>query len=368
MTNNELISIGAFAKLAGMTASALRFYDDAGLLRPEAVDPQTGYRLYSDSQLAHASQLLQLRAIGMPLLVIGRFYAADADEASQMIDEQVANVAADAAEVQQTASMLKASLSRETHLALGTLPGPVLAAALDQVIATTIQDPDTPVLGGVRVEAGPDAITLVATDRYRLAIRTLVPTHSSADTWAGIVAGEDLRPLQSQIRRSPTATLLAGEQTLGVQMTDGSVFHVRLLTETYPDYRMVIDALPSVTHHIALEKKQLLEVLERRAPEVIGVRITGGRPSLLLPHSDEIALAGSARGPDLTLWFELTTVYPALSYALGSDLMFDIHGADQPVTLRSADAGDLTTLVMPCRVPREPVESETDAEPEGTVS
>ncbi|HEX7662391.1 MAG TPA: MerR family DNA-binding transcriptional regulator [Pseudonocardiaceae bacterium] len=30
MADTELMSIGAFAKLAGLTASALRFYDDAG--------------------------------------------------------------------------------------------------------------------------------------------------------------------------------------------------------------------------------------------------------------------------------------------------------------------------------------------------
>ncbi|UVT27223.1 MerR family DNA-binding transcriptional regulator [Rhodococcus pyridinivorans] len=38
------MSIGVFAELVGLTASALRFYDDAGLLRPEQVDPSTGYR------------------------------------------------------------------------------------------------------------------------------------------------------------------------------------------------------------------------------------------------------------------------------------------------------------------------------------
>ncbi|WP_168706496.1 MerR family DNA-binding transcriptional regulator, partial [Gordonia paraffinivorans] len=42
MADPELMSIGAFAKVAGLTASALRFYDDAGLLRPEQVDPLTG--------------------------------------------------------------------------------------------------------------------------------------------------------------------------------------------------------------------------------------------------------------------------------------------------------------------------------------
>ena len=54
MADPELMSIGAFAKAAGLTASALRFYDDAGLLRPEQVDPLTGYRFYSQPQVVRA--------------------------------------------------------------------------------------------------------------------------------------------------------------------------------------------------------------------------------------------------------------------------------------------------------------------------
>lgn len=214
------MSIGAFAKLAGLTTSALRFYDDAGLLQPELVDPSTAYRLYSESQLARALQLRQLREIGMPLPTIGRFFAANTKEAARLIDDQVAKVAADAAGVQQAAATLTASLDEEARLVLCELPGPVLAAAVDQVLATTVHDPEIPVLGGVRLEAGPDAISLTATDRYRLATRTLVPGRPSAGSWAGTLAGEDLRGATSRLRRSHSVTLEAGERTLGLRLGD----------------------------------------------------------------------------------------------------------------------------------------------------
>ena len=35
---NELLSIGRFAQLTGLTAKALRHYDELGLLRPAHVD------------------------------------------------------------------------------------------------------------------------------------------------------------------------------------------------------------------------------------------------------------------------------------------------------------------------------------------
>lgn len=343
------MSIGAFAKLARLTTSALRFYDDAGLLQPELVDPATAYRLYSESQLARASQLRQLREIGMPLPTIGRFFAANAEEAAHLIDDQVAKVAADAAGIQQAAATLKASLDDEARLILCELPGPVLAAAIDQVLATTVHDPEIPVLGGVRLEVDPDTISLTATDRYRLATRTLVPGHPSAGSWAGTLAGEDLWSATSRLRRSPSVILEAGERTLGLRRGDGTVAQCRLLTQVFPDYRLLLRSLPAATHRLTVEKQQILKALEHQAPEKVGLRIGESRASLLMPD-DALDLNGSASGPDLTLWFELTTLYPAISHALGRDLMLDFRGHDQPATVRSADDGDLTALVMPCRI------------------
>ncbi|OBB86588.1 MerR family transcriptional regulator [Mycolicibacterium peregrinum] len=346
MADPELMSIGAFAKLAGLTASALRFYDDAGVLHPEQVDPLTGYRLYSESQLVRASQLRQLREIGMPLPTIGRFLTASTQEAALLIDDQVAKVAAEATGIQRAATTLKASLGEETRLSICALSGPVLAAAIDQIVATTIHDPDIPVLNGVRLETQPDAVTLIATDRYRLATRTLVPNRPSAASWAGTLAGDDLQAAAWRLRRTPVVTLEASEGNLGLRMVD-TVAHCRLLTEVFPDHKLLVSSLPPVAHRVTVEKQNLLRTLERGAPEKVGLRIAADRPSLLLPEG-AVELDGTASGPDLTVWFELTTLYPAVIHALGSDLMLDLRGPDQPATVRSADDGDFTTLVMPC--------------------
>ncbi|MCV7283138.1 MerR family transcriptional regulator [Mycolicibacterium flavescens] len=347
MTNPELMPIGAFAKLAGLSASALRFYDDACLLHPEQVDPVTGYRLYSEAQLARASQLRQLREIGMPLAAIGRFFSAGPQEAAQMIDHHVAEVAAEAAGIQRAAATLKASLGEAAHLDLCTLSGPVLAAAIDQIAATTMHNVDIPVLNGVHLESNPDAISLTSTDRYRLATRTLVPNQPSAASWAGTLAADDLRAAASRLRRSPIVTLEANEQTLGLRMVDRTVAHCRLLTEAFPDYKLMVSSLPAVTQRVTVEKKGLLKALEQQAWERIGLRITSGQPSVLLGDR-VLELDGNAFGPDLTVWFELTTLYPAIGHTLGNDLMLDLRGADQPATIRSADDGDFTTLAMPC--------------------
>ena len=42
-----MFQIGAFSRIAQVSASQLRNYDQLGLFAPEKVDPQTGYRYYS---------------------------------------------------------------------------------------------------------------------------------------------------------------------------------------------------------------------------------------------------------------------------------------------------------------------------------
>ncbi|WP_435742947.1 MerR family transcriptional regulator [Nocardioides sp. SYSU DS0663] len=347
MADPELMSIGAFAKVVGLTTSALRFYDDAGLLRPEHVDPLTGYRFYSESQFVRASQLRQLRRIGMPLPTIGRFFAASPAGAARLIDDQVAEVAAEARGIQQAAATLKASLGADARHIVCVLPGPVLAAAVDQVLATTVHDPEMPVLAGVRLQADSGAISLTATDRYRLATRTLVPSQPPVAPWAGTLAGDDLHATISRVRRSAVVTLEAGQRTLAFRTAGDTVAHCRLLTGVFPDHGLLFRSLPAPTHRVTIETQQALRALEQ-APEKIGLRVADGHPSLLLPDA-VVPLNGTATGPDLALWFELATLYPTLSHTLGNDLMLDLRGTDQPATVRSADDGDLTTLVMPCR-------------------
>ncbi|MFV2086230.1 MerR family transcriptional regulator [Micromonospora sp. LOL_021] len=63
----RLLTIGAFARAAGLTVKALRIYADTGLLRPAAVDPESGYRYYRPEQLELARLVARLRHGGMPL-------------------------------------------------------------------------------------------------------------------------------------------------------------------------------------------------------------------------------------------------------------------------------------------------------------
>ena len=72
-----LMSIGRFARLTGLTVKALRHYDELGLLRPAAVDPETGYRSYLSAQTGRAEAIRLLRRLELPLDDVATLVATD---------------------------------------------------------------------------------------------------------------------------------------------------------------------------------------------------------------------------------------------------------------------------------------------------
>ncbi|MEU3524037.1 MerR family transcriptional regulator [Streptomyces sp. NPDC038707] len=351
MPNAELMPIGDFARRTGLTPSALRFYADSGLLPPAEVDPVTGYRYYRADQVARASGLRRLREIAMPLATAEAVLDAEPGEAARLIDAHVAKALADAEAVRRKAAVIKSSLAGPPSLPVAALRGPVLADAIEQVLTATAHDPGMPVLGGLRMEATPEAVTLTATDRYRLATRTLVPAEPATARWAATVDGDELRTALTHIRRSPLLRIEATPHAIRLYGAGRADRHCRLLTAVFPDHRLMLASLPEVTTRATVVKDPLLRALEELPGERGTLRVT--RQGLRLQPADGpgpgVPLPARVTGPGLRISFELTTLYPALSTAVGPDVLLDLRGPDRPVTIRSADRGDLTTLAMPVR-------------------
>jgi DNA-binding transcriptional MerR regulator len=74
----DLLAIGRFARLAGLSVGALRHYDEVDLLRPARIDPDTGYRSYRRDQLATARTIVRLRDLEVPLDTIRAYLVAHA--------------------------------------------------------------------------------------------------------------------------------------------------------------------------------------------------------------------------------------------------------------------------------------------------
>ncbi|WCN84652.1 MerR family transcriptional regulator [Micromonospora sp. LH3U1] len=106
-----LLTIGAFAQAARLTPKALRLYDQVGVLRPAAVDPESGYRLYDPDQVPLARLVAQLRRIGMPLAMIRTVCGLEPAAAGAAVTAYWQQVSADTAARGRLATFLVDHLS-----------------------------------------------------------------------------------------------------------------------------------------------------------------------------------------------------------------------------------------------------------------
>lgn len=70
---SELFSIGDMARMFNISTGSLRHYEQLGLLTPERIDENTGYRYYSTRQFEVINTIRYLRTLDMPLTVISEF-------------------------------------------------------------------------------------------------------------------------------------------------------------------------------------------------------------------------------------------------------------------------------------------------------
>lgn len=71
---DELLTISELARLRKMTSETLRHYDRIGLIKPDYIEPRSGYRYYSIRQYEKLGTVKELRALGMSLSDIQDYF------------------------------------------------------------------------------------------------------------------------------------------------------------------------------------------------------------------------------------------------------------------------------------------------------
>ena len=73
MDRKNLFPIGEVSKLFHISVSSLRHYEHIGLLTPEYISSDSGYRYYGTEQFEVLNTIRYLRALDMPLAEIEDF-------------------------------------------------------------------------------------------------------------------------------------------------------------------------------------------------------------------------------------------------------------------------------------------------------
>ena len=124
--DDDLLPIGRFANLTGLTVGALRHYDEEGVLMPADVDPATGYRRYRQDQLATARAIAALRDLELSLPAIRALLEADEPAARHAV------LADEKRRLEARTARLQRALHRLSMLANASAePAPPSTAAAD---------------------------------------------------------------------------------------------------------------------------------------------------------------------------------------------------------------------------------------------
>ncbi|GAB3568010.1 MerR family transcriptional regulator [Amycolatopsis endophytica] len=314
-----MLTISAFARRTGLTPSALRFYDDCGVLTPARVDEVTGYRYYREDQAERAARLRELRAAGLPLAQVTAVLDGPSEEATAILEAHRRRLRADFAAASSALGRL--------------LPGPPRLAGLD--LASAIRQV-TPAAGApldfVLIEADGDEVRLVATDRYRLALRVLRPVHPGTGRF--VVPTRELAELGPWVARHDEVTLTGDALHAG-----GESRPLPLLDEEFPGYRVMLDALPAPERRVVVDRTALRDALPERGP----VELAVCKDALVVNGRALPAIGDGA----LRIGFDPAVLGAALEASVGPDVLLEFAGPSDVTRVRSADQGSFETLVMP---------------------
>ena len=102
-----------FSAVTGLSVKALRLYDERGLLIPARVDRATGYRRYTEDQIATAGRIALLRRAGIGLADVARFLATPN---AAVIERWLADLAAETGARRRALDALAFALGFDTSL------------------------------------------------------------------------------------------------------------------------------------------------------------------------------------------------------------------------------------------------------------
>jgi DNA polymerase-3 subunit beta len=314
--------------LAGVLLEA---HDD-GTLTLSAFDYEVSARVTVAAEVSEAGTAL----------VLGRLLA----DISRNLPDRPIDIAIEGNKVQVTCGSSRFSLLLmpsddyptlpTSPEASGTIAGDVFTQAVGQVSIAADRGDTLPILTGVRVEIEGDKVTLLATDRYRLAMRELNWSPSASDaSHVALVPARNLSDTAKSLGASGKVEIAlgasaGGEGLIGFEAGQRRAT-TRLLDGEYPKVTSIfptsVDSVCVISTAGLVEAvKRVALVAERNTP--VRLRFTDGQVIIEAGTGDDAqaseAVEATLTGPELEVAFNpqflldglgaLGTAYARLSF------------------------------------------------------
>jgi DNA polymerase-3 subunit beta len=273
---------------------------------------------------------------GGTVLVLGRLLA----DISRNLPGKPVDIATDGPKVSVTCGSSRFSLMQmpaEDYPTLPTAPAPsgtvagdVFTQAVAQVSVAADRGDTLPILTGVRVEIDGEKMTLLATDRYRLAMReltwnpeetgashlALVPARTLSETAKALgAAGSVELALGASAGGEGLVGFEAGQRRTTTRLLDGEYPKVTSIFPTSVDSTAVVR-----TAELVEAVKRVALVAERNTP--VRLRFTEGQVAIEAGTGDDAqaseAVESTLSGPEIEIAFNPQFLLDGLG-ALGTD-------------------------------------------------
>jgi DNA-binding transcriptional MerR regulator len=333
--------IGQMARECGLTVSALRFYDSAGVLAPAKVDPHSNYRWYSDEQVHTARLVARLRRVGMPLADICRVleHRRDRPVVDAILQAHLTRLEDGLADARRELFHARALLDLESpmtsHSRLTTTAAE-LRTALRAVRFAVGTDPELPMLTGVLLDVDDAAARLAASDRYRLAVSTLVGARLDGPPVSAIVPVALVDELLALLADDGAVTIEVAGNDLAVEV-GGRALRGQRLDHDFPDYRRLLRE--SAAHRIDVDAATLRDQLAAAPTRTVP---TG--PDGALETATVLTLGQVEMGVNREFLLQ------ALDAGRGGQLVLELDGPIAPLAIRDPERAGDVSMLMPVRL------------------
>jgi DNA polymerase-3 subunit beta len=242
--------------------------------------------------------------------------------------------------------------------AMVAMPAGAFVETVSTVARAASRDETRPVLTGILVSASGRELRMVATDSYRLSVKT---TTLESELEGSFEANVPARALQELARIAQAAP----EDQLSVSVRDsqvvfrvgGTLLSSRLIEGQFPAYQQLIPT--EFPHELKLPGEELTDVVKRvglLAQKNAPLRLTFSDGQLTVsaqtPDVGEATetIPAPFKGEQLEIGFNPDFLRDGLESVGGADVVLKIASALRPGLIEAADGSGLLYLIMPIRL------------------
>jgi DNA polymerase-3 subunit beta len=344
----------ASTRSAVQALSGVQLHADEGLCELRATDMEVGLRLpLTASVEAPGDVVLPARL----LLDVVRSLSAPE------ISLQLRTAEADVEIVSGGSTFRLRTLRNEDfpHLPAAGGDGAITLAAapfvdtVTQVSRSASRDDTRPVLTGILVSASDHELRMVATDSYRLSVKT---TRLSEPLAVPLEANVPARALAEVVRiaqQSEAEGIVINRTENQIVFTiGGAVLSSRLIDGQFPNYQLLLP--DSADHELRVDREELAGRVSLLAQKNAPLRLAFSEGELLI--SAQTPDVGEARealpvpfaGEPFEIGFNADFLRDGLESLDSPDVVIKLTSALRPGLIYSADGSEFVYLVMPIRL------------------